>query len=186
MALDVLFEVLAAALFFFVPGFFLLRALFPEWRMRGEGGREHALVLFTGGIVLSVVLTILIGFYLGNVGLFQAGMSDPLLEEILGGLSLIFLVVGIARGAFAPVPPPPSRFVEVTLPGEDDGAEFLAELAEMGARERRLRHEIRKARREGSRDLPTLESQLSELLARRGELERSRDQMLRKPTSGPD
>ena len=80
----------------------------------------------------------------------------------------------------------PSRFVEETLLGEDDGAEFLAELAEMGARERRLRHEIRKARREGSRDLPTLESQLSELLARRGELERSRDQMLRKPTSGPD
>lgn len=132
-------------LIFFLPGFAVARALFPEWRFRGPDGLLRVVETGAMSLVLSVSLTVLIGFALLNSpGGFSASWSDPVLEAILAGITGVGLVAAGLRGAFAREAPE-SRPLEL-LGGEEGGAEALERAEELAREERRLRHALRVSR----------------------------------------
>ncbi|MCI4325296.1 MAG: DUF1616 domain-containing protein [Thermoplasmata archaeon] len=130
------------ALAFFLPGFGLARATFPEWRFRGPVGAIHLIETVALSLFGSVAITIVVGFGLLNLPVgFQATWSNPLLWEILAGVSVVALVIAVLRGAFSRLPPPaPAQRSE-----EPDDRSFstIRELERLNAEERRLRHRLR-------------------------------------------
>jgi membrane protein implicated in regulation of membrane protease activity len=178
MSTSPLFSVVALLLFFFVPGFLLMKALWPEWRFRGVKGLERGLTLVAGGVVLSVALTIIIGFYLGNTGLFQAGQGNPLLEEILAAISVVCLIAGWWRGAYSAKAPPESRLTEPPLYGEDDADSFGSTMEQIARDQRRIRHELRIAKRDDPREAERLQGELDSLASRQRAMEREREEHL--------
>lgn len=167
----------ALALFFFVPGYFLVKALWPEKRWRApHGGPMVALELVVGGFVASIALLVLVGFFLGNSGNFAAGPSDPTLEEILTVLSVLFLAAGWWRGAYRAEPPPPSTLVAPPLAGEEDVGPLFRRLEVLTQEEHRRAREVRRAERSGAPrvEVERLKSELEELRGQRRQVEQAR------------
>jgi hypothetical protein len=83
-------------LVFLLPGFTLMRMLFP----RAEELDTEMGVLFQVviGMVMSVVIAVLIGFVLGSPAL--QGFTGGNLWLVLGGMSLLFFIYGWWRGAY--------------------------------------------------------------------------------------
>ena len=146
-------------LLFFLPGYAVAKATFPDWRVRGAGGRVRLVELVALSFVLSVALTVLAGYALlvGNPTGFSADWSDPLLEGILAGIALAGFAGALARGGFDRIPPTPHP-----APAEDPGGEGAWELEraldELAREERRILHRLR---REGSRLMPSESERLS-------------------------
>lgn len=96
-------QVLGALLLTFVlPGLFLVNLLYPR---KGELDREYdAIYRLTLGIVLSIAVTVLWGFFLNSLGVNAAtGLGYVQAPEIaagLIGLSVFFFAVGWWRGAY--------------------------------------------------------------------------------------
>jgi peptidyl-tRNA hydrolase, PTH2 family len=92
--------VAGGALLFFVPGFAVAKAVFPERRHTDPDGLLWLVELAALGFVLSVVLTVVVGYLLlvGSPGGFRADWSDPLLEACLAALALVAFVVGLFEG----------------------------------------------------------------------------------------
>ena len=87
---------LGLLLVFFFPGFTLMRMLFPRpEELDTEMGLLFQAVL---GAVMSVVIAVLMGFVLGNPAL--KGFTELNLWLALGGLSLLFFILGWYRGAY--------------------------------------------------------------------------------------
>lgn len=83
-------------LIFFFPGFTLMRMLFPRAEeLDTEMGLLFQAVL---GSVMSVVISVLVGFVLGSPIL--EGFTDLNIWLTLGGLSLLFFAFGWYRGAY--------------------------------------------------------------------------------------
>lgn len=161
-------------LLFFVPGYTVAKALFPEWRVRGALRWRRLLELATLAFVLSVVLTVLVGALLlaAAPGGFQASWSDPQLEAVLAGVALVGLIAGWMRGAYAREPP------EVRGPEEDpggEGAEALrARLDALAREERRLRHRLRVGGVSGT-ERTVLEGEIERLRTEQASLGRARE-----------
>src|SRR3972149_1507051 len=91
----------ALILVFFLPGFTLVRVLFPR---KEELNPEYGLLYqITLGMVLSLVLVVLLGFVLSSFtnadtgkGFFEAGT----LWVSLSALSAVFFLLGWWRGAY--------------------------------------------------------------------------------------
>ncbi|MEE9150346.1 MAG: DUF1616 domain-containing protein [Thermoplasmata archaeon] len=83
-------------LVFFLPGFTLMRMLFP----RAEELDTEMGLLFQAviGAVMSVVISVLVGFVLGSPTL--QGFIALNIWLTLGGLSLLFFALGWYRGAY--------------------------------------------------------------------------------------
>jgi hypothetical protein len=124
--LQILEAVAGGALVFFVPGFAVAKALFPERRVRGTGGVRWAIELVALGLVLSVALTVTVGYALlvSAPGGFSATWSDPLLEAVLAAITLVAVVAGLLLGAYARVPRLRGPF------GEEPGTVGAWELSE--------------------------------------------------------
>jgi hypothetical protein len=141
------FEIAVGLLLVFaLPGYAITKATFPEWRLRGPEALLRAVEIGTLSLLLSVTVTILVGFVLGNLpgSFFQAGWTDPLLEVILVGISGVGLAVAALRGGFrrtAPSIPPPEP-----SPGEEDPMALLRSLEASQREVRRLRHAVRTLR----------------------------------------
>ncbi len=96
-------QVLGALLLTFVlPGLFLVNLLFPR---KGELDREYdAIYRLTLGIVLSIAVTVLWGFFLNSLGTQTPGglgyVQAPEIAAGLIGLTILFFVVGWWRGAY--------------------------------------------------------------------------------------
>ena len=87
---------LGLLLIFFFPGFTLMRMLFPRAdELDTEMGLLFQAVL---GAVMSVVIAVLVGFVLGNPSL--KGFTELNIWLSLGGLSLLFFILGWYRGAY--------------------------------------------------------------------------------------
>lgn len=83
-------------LIFFFPGFTLMRMLFPRAEeLDTEMGLLFQAVL---GSVMSVVISVLVGFVLGSPIL--EGFTELNIWLALGGLSLLFFALGWYRGAY--------------------------------------------------------------------------------------
>ena len=137
-------EILAGLLLVFaLPGYAITKATFPEWRLRGPDALLRAVEIGTLSLVLSVTVTILVGFVLGNLpgSFFQAGWSDPLLEAILAAVTAVALAAAVLRGAFRRVAPP--RPAPEPAPGEDDPMALARQLEADRREARRLRHVLR-------------------------------------------
>ena len=100
--------VAGGALLFFVPGFTVAKALFPERRVRGPDGVRWAIELVALALVLSVALTVVVGYGLlvGEPGGFSATWGNPLLESILAAIAAVAAFAGWLGGAYARHPPP--------------------------------------------------------------------------------
>jgi len=162
-------------LVFFVPGYALTRATFPEWRIRGRVALLRFLETVTLSFVLSVVLTVLVGSALlaTNPGGFQAYWSDPVLEAVLTAVALAGFLVAWRRGAFSKTPPSvvprPSDDV-----GEEGAWELTRELEELNREERRLRHALR-TRASDANESAQIRTDLERLRARREEIREQRE-----------
>jgi len=135
--------VAGALLLFFVPGYAVAKALFPEWRVRGPGGTRRLVEIVTLSFVTSIGLTVVVGYGLLDLapGGFSATWSDPSLEVALVAVTLVGLLAAILRGGFSRTPPP------ARVPPSDDGEtgawELSRDLERLGREERRLEHELR-------------------------------------------
>lgn len=172
-----LFGLGALLLFFFVPGYLLVKALWPEKRWRGPQGPMTAVEMLTGGFVASLAIFLVVGFALGNSGLFYASPSSPTLEGLLAGLALVFFALGWFRGAFRQDPPPAPSYVEPPLPGEEDLEPTLEKFQRWATEERGLQRALRRARREGSSasEVERLKSELETLRTTRRKAEKDRE-----------
>jgi len=130
-------------LIFFVPGYGVTKATFPDWRVRGPDGLRRGLEIATLSFVLSVVLTVLLGAVLlaANPGGFQSYWTDPLLEAGLAAVAAVGFAVALLRGGFARTPPAaPSP---EPSGGEEGAWELSRELDRLAREERRLQHALR-------------------------------------------
>ena len=94
--LDLIQIIMGLLLIFFLPGFTLMRMLFPRAEeLDTEMGLLFQMVI---GAVMSVVISVLIGFLLGNP-LLQ-GFTALNLWLALSGLSVAFFIYGWWRGAY--------------------------------------------------------------------------------------
>lgn len=175
--LDVLFALVALWLYFFVPGYLLVKALWPEKRWKGPKAEMTAVEMVTAGFVSSLGLLLVIGFVLGNTNAFQASEADPLLEEVLAALSLAFLALGWFRGAYAREPPPAPSFVEPVSAGEEDLAPTFSRFESLLREEREAQRSLRQARREKapSDEVRALEARVEEVRAKRRRAQQERE-----------
>jgi len=130
------------ALLFFVPGFAVAKAVFPERRVRGEGGVRWAIELVALALVLSVVLTVVVGYLLlvGAPGGFSASWTNPLLETALAAIALVALFAGWLQGAYARLPPQAAAAAE---PGTEGVWELRVELDRLQRERLSLDRELR-------------------------------------------
>lgn len=102
MEIDLLRIIITLLLIFFLPGFFLIQALFPRKNELDE--EDDLLYRIALGIALSIVITTLDGFILGSLGVNPStgkGYWDtPYIFGSLIGISLILFGIGWYRGAY--------------------------------------------------------------------------------------
>jgi Protein of unknown function (DUF1616) len=161
-------------LVFFLPGYTLTKATFPEWRVRGRVAFLRLLEFVTLALVLSVVLTVLVGYVLLTAapGGFQAFWTDPVLEAVLAGTTVLGFVAGWMRGAYRrEAPPAPAR----ESAGGDEGAwELSRELDSLGRDERRVAHELRTRAGDPAQEA-RLREELDRIRVRREQLREHRE-----------
>lgn len=137
------------ALLFFVPGFFLLHALFPGRRYFGA---FHPVALPALSVVASVSVLVVVGSLLGFLGKFEGNQTGaPAIEISLGVLSLALFGVAWWRGAF----PLLGRKVEYASWKERGEPEEVTLLRDVRLEEDRLRREVARVRKRAreSRDV---------------------------------
>jgi Protein of unknown function (DUF1616) len=134
--------VVGGLLVFVLPGYAVTKTLFPEWRVRGAGALLTGVELATLSFVLSVTLTVLVGFVALNAapGGFQATWSNPVVELSLAAITVIGLIAAYIRGAFDRIPPTAPAPEED--PGLTGGWEAMRRLDELARRERGLRRSL--------------------------------------------
>jgi Protein of unknown function (DUF1616) len=171
-ALGGLETIVGGLLVFFVPGYFTTRALFPEWRLRGPTAPRRLVETLTLSFVLSVTWTVLVGYLLLTTapGGFQAYWTDPVLEGVLAGVSVVALGAGVVRGAYGRTMVPSAR--AEPDPAGSGAWELSRELDRLEREERRLRRALRSSvgsdkERDLQDRLATVESQTEELRRRR-------------------
>ncbi|HKN06835.1 MAG TPA: DUF1616 domain-containing protein [Thermoplasmata archaeon] len=162
-------------LLFFVPGYAVTKALFPEWRVLGPDGARRLLEVVTLSFVTSIGLTVVVGFGILSLapGGFAAAWSDPVLEAALAAVTVLGFAAAFARGAFARAPPtaPPAP----TAPGEEGAWEVSRELERLGRDERRLEHALRVSH-ENPTETARLTAELESLRAEREAIRRQREE----------
>ena len=121
MEIDLLRVILSIILIFFLPGFFLVQALFP---LRNELDEEDDfLYRIALAVAFSIVITTLDGFILGSLGINPStgkGYWDtPYIIGSLIGISIIFFLIGWYRGAYPILGRRPSTEAPLKLPKHD-------------------------------------------------------------------
>jgi Protein of unknown function (DUF1616) len=172
---DPLLAAVGLLLLFFVPGYAVVKATFPEWRVRGPDALRRGLEIGTLAFVLSVVLTVVIGYVLlaGAPGGFQAAWSQPVLEAALAAIAAVAFVAGWVRGAYRRDPPVVRNLADPDA-GEAGAWEITRELERLQREERRLLHRIRTSPPEGAaRD--RVEQELRQVREKVGEIQRLRE-----------
>ena len=102
LEIDIIRIIATILLIFFIPGFFLVQALFPR---RNELDEEYDfLYRVVLGIVLSIVITTLDGFILGSMGINPATgkgyWNTPYIFGSLISISVVLFLIGWYRGAY--------------------------------------------------------------------------------------
>jgi hypothetical protein len=102
LEIDIFRVILAILLIFFLPGFFLVQALFPLKNELDE--EDDFLYRIALAIAFSIVITTLDGFILGSLGVNPStgkGYWDtPYIYGSLISISLVLFAIGWIRGAY--------------------------------------------------------------------------------------
>jgi len=157
-------EAVAGGLLLFVaPGFAVAKAIFPERRVAGPEGVRWAIELVALACVLSVVLTVTVGYLLLTAapGGFTAAWSDPLLEVVLAAIALVAFVAGWFEGAYARLPP--DRRPRPPEPGGEGAWELSQRLDRLQRQRQGLERELRTIPTEGGEVAARLRSRLDRL-----------------------
>jgi hypothetical protein len=171
---SVLEAVAGGALLFFVPGYTVTRAVFPGWRLRGPLALRRGLETVTLSFVLSVVLTVVVGYGLlaSTPGGFSATWSQPVLEAALAGIALVAFVAGVFEGAYARTPSslPAAR----PEPGGEGAWELTRRLDRLLREERRIVRQLDRGP-EGTTTVEGLRQRLAEIRGEEETLRRNRE-----------
>jgi uncharacterized membrane protein len=167
--------VVGGLLLFFVPGYAVAKAVFPEWRVRGPQRARILLELATLSFVTSIGLVVLVGFAILHLspGGFAASWSDPVLEIALASVAGLAFVVAVVRGAFARTPPAPPTKTE--LLGEEGAWEVSRKLETLARDERRLEHALRTSSKD-SREYARITTELDSVRREREALRAKREE----------
>ena len=142
---------LALIFVFFLPGFTLINSLYPR---KGELDQEYdTLYRIVLGIVMSVAITIFVGFGLNSLGINpdtgKGYFLAPNIWAVLIVLTIIFFLIGWYRGAYpflGRIRPSLYR-----LPPKDEGSTLMyrkedakkaLKLRKLGAEREKLRKEL--------------------------------------------
>jgi len=168
----VLEAIAGGALLFFVPGYAVAKATFPERRVAGPDRLAWGLELVALAFVLSVTLTVVVGYLLltGVPGGFAATWHDPLLEAVLAAVALAAFAVGLFEGAYARAPA--GGHSVPAGPGEEGAWELSRELERLQRRRAAVRTQLGRAstpaaRAELERELATIDADWEALRRRR-------------------
>ncbi|MGI0067757.1 MAG: hypothetical protein ACREB9_04990, partial [Thermoplasmata archaeon] len=166
---------IAGFLFFFVPGYCIARATFPEWRVLRPLHRLRLLETIAISFVVSVALTVIAGEILlaASPSGFQAYWSDPVLEVALGAIAAVAFGLAWARGAFHRAPPVDSQ--KVGLTPEEDPWTLMRELDRLERDRRRALHQLRIATT-GADESDRIRAEIDRIDDRRAELLRQREE----------
>lgn len=172
MGASLLESLVGVLLLFFLPGFGLVLAVFPEWRLRGPGSARTLVEAVTLSFVLSVVLTVLVGYALLQLapGGFQAYWTDPVLEVSLAAIA----AVGLAVGAVRRTVPGGARAAAPALRGEEGAWELDRRLEHLGRRERSLERSLARGRLTADR-VPDARRELESVRSESEHLRRERE-----------
>lgn len=168
-------EVVAGLLIvFFLPGYVVTKALFPEWRIRGAARLRRLIEVVTLSFLLSVVLTVLVGYFELTFapGGFRAYWTDPVLEVSLLAIALVAVVLGWFRGAYRVEPP--TGTPSTPHPGDEGAFELTHRLDLLAREERRIRHALRASSPDPT-ERSRLEARLEDMANETLELERRRE-----------
>jgi hypothetical protein len=167
MTVDAAFAVGGIILIFFLPGFGLTRALFPEQRVFRPRSLRTLVEQLTLSVFASLVLTVLVGFaWLGTSTGFEAAPSNPLVELTLAAVTVVALAAATLRGSFSRNPPRAPHPSEEL--GHERPLELVRALDDLAREERRLRHRLRSVEAD-SREHATVTAELESV---RGEASR--------------
>ena len=171
MSVSLPLAIVGILLVFILPGFTIAKAVFPERRIRGADGPIWGIELAAITLVLSVVVTILMGFALlvGGPSGFAADWSDPALEAGLAAVSVVAGAVGLVRGSYSAAPPagPPLE----PSHGAEGAWEEIRAMEGLVREERRRLHRLRTTGA-GSSERATIEHELETV---RAEIRRRRE-----------
>ena len=121
MEIDILRVIVAIFLIFFLPGFFLVQALFPRKNELDE--EDDLLYRIALAIALSIIITTLDGFILGSLGINPAtgkGYWDtPYIFGSLIGISIFLFIIGWYRGAYPLLGRRPPDELPLKIPKKD-------------------------------------------------------------------
>lgn len=189
-------RLLIAILFiFFLPGFTMVNALFPR---RGELDKEFDMLYrITLGMGMSIVITILVGFFLGSIPV-EAGQKGYFQSQYIWGflisLTVAFFWLGWYRGSYQwmgvlhpkldrPQPPEPGP-EETEYADEKD---ILHEMQKLARRRQQLKYKIKEAKKKSKAQAKSIrehyknkkeknEQELKEIDEKLKELERKRSE----------
>jgi hypothetical protein len=167
--------VAGGALLFVVPGFTVAKAVFPERRVAGPDGVRWAIELAALALVLSVALTVTVGYVLlqDSNGGFSASWTEPLLEEGLAGIAMVAFVAGWLEGAYARTPP--ARRTVPPDAGGTDAWELSEELDRLQRERQGLERELRRTADGDAGASASLRDRLARVVAQERELRQHRE-----------
>jgi len=121
IVLDILRILFAIILILFLPGFFLVMALFPKKNELSE--EDDWLYRIVLSVVLSIVISIFLAFVIVQFGVNEEtgkGYFSPFYIIIsLLGISVVLFVVGVIRGAYPIIFTPRSQRLGDALPPKE-------------------------------------------------------------------
>ena len=168
---DIIRIVAAFVLILFLPGFFLVMALFPKKNELSE--EDDWLYRMVLSVVLSIVISIILAFIIGQFGVNRdtgKGYFTPLyIVPSLIGICVVFFVIGVIRGGYPIIYTPRSERVITSLPKEKRKG-----LKEKMERFRELELEVKRLRSNLENDLSYKAKKKfkEELKEKEGELEK--------------
>jgi hypothetical protein len=121
LEIDILRVIFAIILIFFLPGFFLIQALFPRKNELDE--EDDFFYRIALAIALSIIITTLDGFILGSMGINEStgkGYWDtPFIYSSLIGISVALFIIGWYRGAYPLLGRRPAQEQPLKIPAGD-------------------------------------------------------------------
>jgi hypothetical protein len=102
MVLEAIRVIAALLLILFLPGFFFIQSLFPMKNELDEN--DDLLYRLILSVTMSIIFTIIIGFFLGSLGVDpdtgKGYFQTPYIITSLGIFCIILFVIGLYRGAY--------------------------------------------------------------------------------------
>jgi len=177
-AVDILRIIFGILLIFFLPGFMLIKSLFPGPKDLDK--EYNTLYVITLGMAMSIVITILSGFVLGSIPPDSSGkgyFKSPYIEINLVVITLILFVVAWYRGGFpimgklhpSLLRVPKAEKAQFKKTSDERVDELVLEFKELARRRERLKRDIHDSERKMAAQSPAMREHYKRKLDRQKE-----------------